>query len=190
MARVSIAARLSLPDPPPPPLPLHTTVRPTRPGRARAPLPLPRPPLAPPGTDPGQPPLRFAAPDFDTLVDSPIELGTHRVDRFDVLGTPHRLATWPPALARDADVKRLVDDTGRIVETLAAFFGGTLPYRAYDLLLHLASRGRGGLEHAASACLIAPASSFGAREGYLDLLSLVAHEMVHAWNGKRIRPAS
>ncbi len=111
------------------------------------------------------------------------------MDRFDVLGTPHRLATWPPALARDADVKRLVDDTGRIVETLAAFFGGTLPYRAYDLLLHLASRGRGGLEHAASACLIAPASSFGAREGYLDLLSLVAHEMFHAWNVKRIRPA-
>jgi predicted metalloprotease with PDZ domain len=32
----------------------------------------------------------FAAPDFDTLVDSPIEMGTHREETFEVLGTPHR----------------------------------------------------------------------------------------------------
>jgi predicted metalloprotease with PDZ domain len=36
---------------------------------------------------------------------------------------------------------------------------------------------------------VAPAASFVARDGYLDLLSLVAHEVFHAWNVKRIRPA-
>ena len=30
------------------------------------------------------------APDYDTLVDSPIEIGTHREERFSVLGVPHR----------------------------------------------------------------------------------------------------
>ena len=37
----------------------------------------------------------FAAPDFHTLVDSPLELGDLRVERFEVLSKPHRYAIWP-----------------------------------------------------------------------------------------------
>jgi predicted metalloprotease with PDZ domain len=129
------------------------------------------------------------ASDFDTLIDSPIELGTHREERFEVLGKPHRYAIWPGGFVPDADVRRLVDDTRTILEHEARLFGGTLPYAAYDLLLHLSPRGRGGLEHSTSAALIAPPTSFATREAYLDLLSLVAHECFHAWNIKRIRPA-
>ncbi len=133
--------------------------------------------------------LRFDAPDFDTLVDSPIELGTHREEAFEVLGKPHRYAIWPARLVSDADARRLVDDTRTILETEAKLFGGALPYGEYDLLLHLSPRGRGGLEHNASAALIASPASFATREGYVDLLSLVAHEAFHVWNIKRIRPA-
>jgi predicted metalloprotease with PDZ domain len=57
------------------------------------------------------------------------------------------------------------------------------------VLLHLSPRGRGGLEHSASAALIASPGSFATRDAYLDLLSLVAHEAFHAWNIKRIRPS-
>ncbi len=134
--------------------------------------------------------LRFEAPDFDTLIDSPIELGMHREEHFEVGGTPHRYAIWPSRSVSDADVRRLLDDTRTIVTTEAKLFGGSLPYDAYDLLLHLSPRGRGGLEHKASAALIASPSSFGTRDAYLDLLSLVAHELLHAWNIKRIRPAA
>lgn len=132
---------------------------------------------------------RFEAPDFDTLVDSPIEIGLHREERFEVLGKTHRYAIWPAAGATDADVRRLVDDTAKILAEEARLFGGSLPYETYDLLLHVWPRGRGGLEHRASAALIAPPASFATREAYLDLLSLVAHECFHAWNIKRIRPA-
>jgi len=132
---------------------------------------------------------RFDAPDFETLIDSPIEIGTHREERFSALGKVHRYAIWPPGSVGDADARRLVDDTRAIVETEAKLFGGTLPYGAYDFLLHLSQRARGGLEHRASAALIASPSSFSTREAYLDLLSLVAHELLHAWNVKRIRPA-
>jgi predicted metalloprotease with PDZ domain len=131
----------------------------------------------------------FVAPDFDSLIDSPIELGTHRDERFEVLGTPHHYAIWPAEAIGDADARRLVDDTKTLLETEAKLFDGTLPYDSYELLLHLASRGRGGLEHRSSAALIAPANSFGNREAYLDLLSLIAHECFHAWNIKRIRPS-
>jgi predicted metalloprotease with PDZ domain len=133
--------------------------------------------------------LRFEAPDFDTLIDSPIELGSHREERFEAAGKPHRYAIWPARLVGDADARRLVDDTRTILETEAKLFGGALPYDAYDLLLHLSPRGRGGLEHDASAALIASPACFSSRDAYLDLLSLVAHEAFHAWNIKRIRPA-
>jgi predicted metalloprotease with PDZ domain len=129
------------------------------------------------------------AADYATLVDSPIEIGTHREERFDVLGKKHRYVFWPPAAIAPADARRLVDDTRKVLEIEAKLFGGGLPYPSYDLLLHLSPRGRGGLEHGASAALIAPPTSFATREGYLDLLSLVAHEALHAWNVKRIRPA-
>ncbi|MDP8998980.1 MAG: hypothetical protein M3O46_02600, partial [Myxococcota bacterium] len=132
---------------------------------------------------------RFEATDFDALIDSPIELGTHREERFDVLGTPHRYAIWPASAIEDVDARRLVDDTRTIIEHEAKLFAGTLPYDTYDLLLHFAPRGRGGLEHRASAALIAPPTSFASRDAYLDLMSLVAHECFHAWNVKRIRPA-
>jgi predicted metalloprotease with PDZ domain len=131
----------------------------------------------------------FVAPDFDALVDSPIEIGTHREETFEVLGKPHRYAIWPGAATSDADARRLVEDTRTILETEAKLFGNALPYPSYELLLHLSTRGRGGLEHAAGAALIAAPTSFATREAYLDLLSLVAHEVFHAWNVKRIRPA-
>jgi predicted metalloprotease with PDZ domain len=129
------------------------------------------------------------APNFDTLVDSPIELGTHREERFVVLGVPHRYSIWPADGVPERRITKLLEDTAAIVEREASLFGGTLPYDAYELLLHISPRARGGLEHAASAALIATPASFASRSGYLEVLSLVAHEVFHAWNIKRIRPA-
>jgi predicted metalloprotease with PDZ domain len=77
-----------------------------------------------------------------------------------------------------------------IVETVAQLFGGSLPYDRYVLFLHLWPRGRGGLEHASSAALLANPNAYSSRDGYLDLLSLAAHELFHAWNVKRIKPAA
>ena len=131
----------------------------------------------------------FSAPDFDTLVDSPIELGTHREESFTVLGVPHRYSIWPADGVPERKIAKLVEDTSAILAKEAGLFGGGFPYDAYELLLHVSPRARGGLEHRASAALIASPASFTTRAGYLDVLSLVAHEVFHAWNVKRIRPA-
>jgi predicted metalloprotease with PDZ domain len=141
------------------------------------------------GTSGGDKVLSFEAPDFDTLVDSPIELGPHRVERFEAQGKPHRLAVCPASALSETDARKLVSDARTVIETQAMLFGAGLPYDAYELLLHVSTHGRGGLEHRSSAALIVPPSSFDTREAYLDLLSLVAHEVFHAWNVKRIRPA-
>jgi predicted metalloprotease with PDZ domain len=131
---------------------------------------------------------RLEAPDLDTLVDSPIEVGTLRQETFQVLGRPHRLVVWPADRIEDGDLTRLVEDSRAIVIEEARLFGNSLPYDDYLMLLHLSPRGRGGLEHKSCAALLATPQSLLTREGYLDLLSLIAHELLHAWNVKRIRP--
>jgi predicted metalloprotease with PDZ domain len=130
----------------------------------------------------------FDAPDLDVLVDSPLEIGRHREDGFEAIGKPHRLVSWPESALSDGDAQRLTADTAAILTTEAALFGGAVPYDDYLFILHLSARGRGGLEHATSAALLASPASFSTRDGYLDLLSLVAHEAFHLWNVKRIRP--
>jgi predicted metalloprotease with PDZ domain len=128
------------------------------------------------------------APDADTLMDSPIEVGTHREEMFLAAGKTHTYAVWPHDAIREPNVTRLVEATKTIVETEARLFGG-LPHDGYTFILHLSPRGRGGLEHMASSTLLAPAHAFDTRDGWLDLLSLIAHEYFHLWNVKRIRPA-
>ncbi|MBB4634095.1 PDZ domain-containing protein [Longimicrobium terrae] len=124
----------------------------------------------------------FTAADYDELVDSPLEIGTHRVLEWEVDGVPHRYAVWGRG---NDDPARLVADTTRIVQAERDLWGG-LPYPHFTFILHLAS-GQGGLEHRNSTALLVDRFSFRGM-GYESVLGLVAHELFHAWNGKRLRP--
>jgi predicted metalloprotease with PDZ domain len=126
----------------------------------------------------------FEAKDFDTLVDSPFEIGQHQVYPFKVLGKPHEFAVWGRG---NLEIDRIIQDTQKIVEVEAGMFGG-LPYDRYIFLLHLASQGFGGLEHKDSCSLIYSRMGFRAKDKYERFMQLVAHEFFHLWNVKRIRP--
>jgi predicted metalloprotease with PDZ domain len=126
----------------------------------------------------------FEAKDFDTLVDSPFEIGQAQLYDFEVLGKPHQLAIWGKG---NADPDRIIADTKKIIEVEAELYGG-LPYERYLFLLHLAATGFGGLEHKDSCSLIYPRFGFRSKEKYNRFMQLVAHEFFHLWNVKRIRP--
>jgi predicted metalloprotease with PDZ domain len=81
----------------------------------------------------------FRANDYDELVDSPFECGTHPVFPFEVRGVPHTLAIWGDG---NQDPERLVRDLAALVEAAACMFGG-LPYQRYLFLVHLAPGARG-----------------------------------------------
>ncbi len=125
----------------------------------------------------------YQAKDFDTLVDSPFEIGLHTKLEFEVLGKPHEFVIWGKG---NVDPEALVADTQKIIETEAKLFGG-LPYDRYLFILHL-SNGYGGLEHKDSTTLLFSRNGFKKRDSYEDFLTLVAHEFFHLWNVKRIRP--
>lgn len=126
----------------------------------------------------------FQAIDYDTLVDSPFEVGRHELYEFEVSGKPHQLAIWGKG---NADPRRIIQDTRKIIQVEAELFGG-LPYDRYLFLLHLSSQGFGGLEHKNSCSLNYPRLGFRAKEKYDRFMQLVAHEFFHLWNVKRIRP--
>jgi predicted metalloprotease with PDZ domain len=126
----------------------------------------------------------FIAADFDTLVDSPFEIGTHPLYEFEVLGKPHELAIWG---AGNYQVDRMIEDTQKVIEVEADLFGD-LPYNRYLFLLHVAAQGYGGLEHKNSCSLLYSRFGFRAEDKYNHFMQLVAHEFLHLWNIKRIRP--
>lgn len=126
----------------------------------------------------------FEAADFDTLVDSPFEVGSHQLYEFEVLGKSHELAIWGQG---NACPDRMIPDIQKIIQVEAEMFGG-LPYERYVFLLHLAAAGSGGLEHKDSCTLNYSRFGFRARDKYDRFMQLVAHEFFHLWNVKRIRP--
>ncbi|WP_392534949.1 M61 family metallopeptidase [Nostoc sp. C117] len=126
----------------------------------------------------------FLAKDFDTLVDTPFEIGSHQLYEFEVLGKPHELAIWGRG---SYHVQQLITDIQKIIQVEAQMFGG-LPYERYVFLLHLFSQAFGGLEHKNSCSLIYQRFGFRVPEKYDRFIQLVAHEFFHLWNVKRIRP--
>ncbi|MEO1339361.1 MAG: peptidase M61, partial [Myxococcota bacterium] len=129
----------------------------------------------------------YVAENFDDLMDAPLLIG--RLDRraFEVAGVEHELVTFGGGDVWDA--ARAVEDTKRMTKAIVEFWGGPIPYDRY-LFLNVLNEHRGGLEHRASTVLMASAWISRDEERYRGWTGLVAHELFHAWNGKRLRPVS
>ena len=130
---------------------------------------------------------RYRAPDFDTLVDSPIVLGNQAVYEFDVDGKKHYLVNEGEGGVFDAP--RAVKDLETLVREHRRLWG-SLPYDKYLFfnMMTLTAEGGGGLEHHNSQMLTTNRWLTRTRRAYLGWLELVSHELFHAWNVKRLRP--
>lgn len=135
--------------------------------------------------------VQFEPVSLETLVDSPVLAGLHlvRTALGPASGTPHALvvaADAPEAASVPPEFKAQLD---RLVGESGALFGAR-HYRGYTFLLTLSDQVASfGLEHHESSD-----DRMGER-ALLDPLTrplvgeLLAHEFVHAWNGKHRRPA-
>jgi predicted metalloprotease with PDZ domain len=128
----------------------------------------------------------FTATDFHDLVDHPFFVGRFDLDSAQVGGKWMRLATYPAGGLSRRRRAELWDALQRAVPPLVAVFG-EVPWRSYTVL-QVINPGFGGmsaLEHAESELAIVGTP-------YLDepfVKSIHAHELAHAWNVKRLRPA-
>ncbi|WP_296509760.1 peptidase M61 [Rhodoferax sp.] len=114
----------------------------------------------------------YQAPDYDTLVDCPVEMGPFWSGSFEVFGVPHRfvVAGAPPSF----DGEQLLADTRAICEAEMRFWHGSaleqyqkdsssrnksagqspIPFNHYVFMLAAVHDGYGGLEHKNSTALI------------------------------------
>jgi predicted metalloprotease with PDZ domain len=131
-------------------------------------------------------PLTLLAPNYDVLIDSPIEVGLHELITFNVLGKRHDIAIWGGA---EFDADRLERDFSRIIERQADIFG-SLPFERYVFIVHVAAGLGGGTEHLNSTVIQMTPRALEDDDQYKRALTLAAHEMFHSWNVKRLRPAT
>ena len=132
---------------------------------------------------------RYAAEDYEALIDHPVELGNFRRADFVADEVPHALIVSGRV---DADLARVTADLSKICATQRALFGGEPALPQYLFLTNVVTAGYGGLEHRASTALIASRADFpkpgqvAAHKEYRNFLGLCSHEYFHLWNVKRI----
>ncbi len=135
----------------------------------------------------------WIAETYDQLIDTPIEVGPHGAHGFSVAGVPHRWVTWGQTLAGDdfiAADPHWLSDVERVCQACCALMGVERPAADHYLfVLHLSEKGYGGLEHDSSTVLHYGRKALAKADGRRKLLQLVAHEYLHQWNVRRLRPA-
>ncbi len=133
----------------------------------------------------------WAPVDRDALYDGIIEANPNPEASFVAGGRTFRLKHWDAAglPVRQTDLQRLIEATSLIIEEAHALFGEP-PWDDYAIVLHLTGASRGGLEHTGSQTSAVRRTSMdpGDSAGWRDLVSLLSHEYLHAWNVKRLRP--
>lgn len=130
---------------------------------------------------------QFEAPNYDVLIDSPIEIGNHHTFEVVVKSIPHHIAIVG---VDDFNEKQLKKDFKSIIESAMSIIEDN-PFQNYTFIIHATSDKQdkgGGLEHLNSTHIIVLRSSFYKESDYKKMLATVAHEYFHAWNVKRIRP--
>ena len=89
-----------------------------------------------------------------------------------------------------SDLDRFVADHVAFTRAQLSFFG-SFPVEEYHFLYLFPDRDvRHGVEHEDSTVIaLGPAERVQSEEGYMEILGIASHELYHAWNVKRIRPA-
>ncbi|MCX7890937.1 MAG: PDZ domain-containing protein [Burkholderiales bacterium] len=145
---------------------------------------------------------RYAAADYDELIDHPVEMGRFDLVAFEACGVPHEVAITG---RHQADLGRLRHDLARLCATQIRFWHGPRagraggpkpPFGRYVFLVTAVGEGYGGLEHRASTALLCSrddlpeAGAAEPGEAYRTFLGLASHEYFHTWNVKRLKPAA
>ena len=131
-------------------------------------------------------PKTYTAPNYHDLVDMPFFVGRFDLDSARISDTWVRFATYP-AGSVSGDARTMAWDwLRRMIPPQVAVFKET-PFRTYTVMQIADSSygGASGLEHQNSHIDIVTPFAIGNP----FLASLYAHEIFHAWNVKRMRPA-
>jgi len=121
---------------------------------------------------------------YHDLVDMPFFIGRFDVDSMQVDGKWTRLATYPAGRLAGAQRAAFWQEIGRMIPPQSRVFGET-PWDSYSVMMIFEPGNGSALEHQNSHVGIYDPQFIGNPL----LASITAHEIFHAWNVKRLRPA-
>ena len=132
-------------------------------------------------------PETFTASNYHDLVDMPMFVGRFDLDSEQLNGKWYRLASYPAGAMRGAAREAFWRELTAFMPPLIAVTG-EVPWDVYTVMMIFDASYAGGsaLEHQSSHVgIYSPAFI-----GNPLLASVAAHEIFHAWNVKRLRPAA
>jgi len=129
----------------------------------------------------------YAYARYQDLVDTPVVFGAFTLRTRDVHGTPFHFVFLDDALGFAEHGDALVDTFVKTAEGCHAIFG-SFPFEDYTFVLTHDPRFHWGLEHATSTMIGLGPNVYLDEDAHLDAVRVAVHELVHAWNVKRLRP--
>jgi predicted metalloprotease with PDZ domain len=129
---------------------------------------------------------RYTASNYHDLVDMPFFVGQFDLDSAQISGTWVRFATYPSGSVTGGARAAVWEALKRVIPAEVKVFN-EVPWNTYSVLQITDSSygGGSGLEHQNSHVDVLSPGMLGTPV----LPSLYAHEIFHAWNVKRLRPA-
>ena len=136
---------------------------------------------------PGAAPHTYRERTYHDLTDMPLFIGRFDLDSQQIAGKWTRIASYPARRLAGEARQRLWRGLNATIPASSRVFGVT-PYDDYTVFMVFDSSSPGGsaLEHQSSNVGVYSPQAVGQPW----VTNVVAHEMFHAWNVKRLRPAA
>jgi predicted metalloprotease with PDZ domain len=135
-------------------------------------------------------PTTWTAHDYDELVDSPVEAGPFGLHRVNAAGVDFHIV-WHDTISSPAGgtpdlLAKVAAGVARLGQAAIELWGPA-PFDRYVMFFHESVEPGylNGLEHVTSMVMQGPLEAAARPEPFF---TMVAHEIMHAWNGRRMAP--
>lgn len=131
----------------------------------------------------------YVYPSFAAWLDLPVVLGAFAQCTRRETGATFHHVFLERAVGMDTELEGFVDDVQKLARVTGETFGG-FPFAEYTFVWSFDSRAHWGLEHAHSTLVGVGPLCLVDEEARFSALRVAAHELVHAWNVCRLKPAA
>ncbi len=129
----------------------------------------------------------YEYPNYEVLLDTPVVCGTFEKITRTIFGTPFHFIFLERATGFAKKSEELVDALVRVSAACEKIFGA-FPFDDYSFVMSSDPRAHWGLEHGSATMIGIGEDVFVDPEARLQCIRVAGHELVHAWNVKRLKP--
>jgi predicted metalloprotease with PDZ domain len=131
----------------------------------------------------------YEYPSYALLLDTPVCLGSFEVRTRSAQGATFLHVFLDRTVAFDAKVESFIDSVMKVAEECRTLFG-SFPFESYSFIYTFDPRASWGLEHTHSTMIALDPNTLIDEAAWFDGIRVAAHELFHAWNVCRLKPAA